>query len=218
MIMNYEEKYKEALERARQFSEHPLQEDSDSIVEYIFPELKESEDKQSKKWILEYLYDGLRKSDEQFKGQFKAAIAWLEKQGEQKPYGQRAECLDCQFNYAGECKGFCSIKKSEQKPAEWSEEDEEYLNFVIAAMKTLQVKCTENEIKHHSNSQAAPYYAKVINWLKSLMPQPKQKWSEEDEENFRDIIGAIHRVAYQTSEDEEARVNWLKSLKDRVQP
>ncbi len=45
-----------------------------------FPELKESEDEQSKKWILEYLYDGLRKSDEQFKDQFKGAIAWLKKQ------------------------------------------------------------------------------------------------------------------------------------------
>ena len=46
----------------------------------IFPELienKESKDEQSKKWILEYLHDGLQKSDEQFKGQFKAAITWL---------------------------------------------------------------------------------------------------------------------------------------------
>jgi len=47
----------------------------------IFPELKEDE---SKKWILEYLYDGLRRSDEQFKEQFKAAIAWIENQCEQK--------------------------------------------------------------------------------------------------------------------------------------
>lgn len=51
------------------------------LAEWLFPELKESEDEQSKKWILEYLYDGLRKSDEQFKDQFKSAIAWLEKQG-----------------------------------------------------------------------------------------------------------------------------------------
>ena len=50
----------------------------------IFPELAKSEGEQSKNWILEYLYDGLRKSDEQFKDHFKAAIAWLEKQGEQK--------------------------------------------------------------------------------------------------------------------------------------
>ena len=43
---------------------------------------------------------------------------WLEKQGEQKPYGQRKECLDCQFNYAGECKGSCVMKRSEQKPTD----------------------------------------------------------------------------------------------------
>lgn len=47
-----------------------------------FPELQ-NEGEESKKWILEYLHDGLRKSDEQFKGQFKAAISWLEKQGKQ---------------------------------------------------------------------------------------------------------------------------------------
>ena len=35
-----------------------------------------------------------------------------------KPYGQRKECWDCQFNYAGECKGFCQMKKDEQKPAD----------------------------------------------------------------------------------------------------
>lgn len=43
---------------------------------------KEGEDEQSKNWILEYLHDGLRKTDEQFKDQFKTAIAWLEKQSE----------------------------------------------------------------------------------------------------------------------------------------
>ena len=50
-------------------------------LETLVPELKESEDEQHRKWIIEYLYDGLRKSDEQFKDQFKRAIAWLEKQG-----------------------------------------------------------------------------------------------------------------------------------------
>lgn len=41
-------------------------------------------------------------------------ITWLEKQGENK-FGQREECLDCQFNYSGECKGSCAMKKGEQK-------------------------------------------------------------------------------------------------------
>lgn len=51
----------------------------------LFPELIESEDEESKKWIMEYLYDGMRHSDEQYKSQFESAIAWLEKQGGQKP-------------------------------------------------------------------------------------------------------------------------------------
>ena len=57
---------------------------SQEVAEKYFPELKESEDEQHRKWILEYLYDGLRKSDEQFKDQFKSAIAWLKEQGQVK--------------------------------------------------------------------------------------------------------------------------------------
>ena len=76
--------YDEALERAKEWF-NPEEPDSYTcIVESIFPELKESEDEQSKNWILEYLHDGLRESDEQFKDQFKCAIAWLEKQGQQR--------------------------------------------------------------------------------------------------------------------------------------
>lgn len=52
------------------------------VLRNIFPELKESEDEIHRKWILEYLYDGLRKADEQFKDHFRSAIAWLEKQKE----------------------------------------------------------------------------------------------------------------------------------------
>ena len=57
---------------------------SQEVAEKYFPELKECEDEQHRKWILEYLYDGLRKSDEQFKDQFKSAIAWLKEQGQVK--------------------------------------------------------------------------------------------------------------------------------------
>ena len=38
----------------------------------------------------------------------------IKNQDEQKPYDQREECLNCQFNYAGECKGSCAMKRSEQ--------------------------------------------------------------------------------------------------------
>lgn len=77
-----------------------------------------------------------------------------EKQSEQKPYGQREECLDCQFNYAGECKGSCAMKRSERKPTEWSEEDEVELNGLI---------------KHYEDGHVStPQNRKTIKWLKSL--------------------------------------------------
>lgn len=64
--------------------EHTIPEGYEARIEgnKVIIELKESEDEQHRKWILEYLYDGLRKSDEQFKDQFKSAIAWLKKQGQ----------------------------------------------------------------------------------------------------------------------------------------
>lgn len=77
--MDYEKKYKEALRRAKDlYDNHALGKPFIcKTCEDIFPELKESEDEQYRKWVLEYLYDGLRKSDEQFKGQFKDAISWF---------------------------------------------------------------------------------------------------------------------------------------------
>ena len=86
--MDYEKAYKEVLSRAKTKYDSMMEQGVVGMAENIaelFPELKESEDEQPRKWILEYLYDGLRKSDEQFKDQFKCAIAWFEKQGEQKP-------------------------------------------------------------------------------------------------------------------------------------
>jgi len=85
--MTQEEKaraYDEALEKAKiEINTKGIGETVD-LCEQLFPQLTESEDERTRKWILEYLYDGLRKSDEQFKEQFKDAIAWLEKQKEQK--------------------------------------------------------------------------------------------------------------------------------------
>ena len=76
--MNYEQKYKEALEKARQFSKHPLQEDSSSIVEYIFPELKESEDEKIRKWLIDWAK--AVNWSEQFTISKEQVLAWLEKQ------------------------------------------------------------------------------------------------------------------------------------------
>ena len=129
--MNYEEKYKEALERARGlydfYKDNPAQ--AQKFID-IFHELAESEDEKIRKELIKYF--------NQFEnGELRGVditpwIAWLEKQGE-------------------------------QKPAEWSEEDENCLYMAIECAKTCG-------------------YPNVANWLKSLRPQPKQyhpEWVEK---------------------------------------
>lgn len=73
--MDYKEKYKEALERAKYALTTDMDNSGHWAVNYIFPELKESEDERIRKELIEFI-----KSRGGFKQEY---IAWLEKQGEQ---------------------------------------------------------------------------------------------------------------------------------------
>lgn len=106
-------------------------------------------------------------------------------------------------------------KQWEQKPTEWSEEDEERLRDIINELVVIKedanVRCSERAL----NDIIAD-----INWLNSLKDrvQPKLKWSEEDEEIHRKCICAMRASACGFPEEEkfvEQVNNWLKSLKER---
>jgi len=83
----YEKKYKEALERAKY-----LKENTDSVgakdisytFEYIFPELKVSEDEMIREELLDYLNRFIPHHDVDLVKKSKVWIAWLEKQINQK--------------------------------------------------------------------------------------------------------------------------------------
>jgi hypothetical protein len=86
-MMNYEKKYKQALERAKEcLQDGTITSIAKAYIENIFPELKESEDDKIRKAIHIYLdwLDG--RKDYAPKGNYtiRDMIAWLEKQGEQK--------------------------------------------------------------------------------------------------------------------------------------
>ena len=87
MDNTYEQKYKEALARAREI--HCNEGEKRRDMEFIFPELKESEDERVREALIELVkmvdkapigqifgYEGIKYSD---------MIVWLEKQGEQNP-------------------------------------------------------------------------------------------------------------------------------------
>lgn len=83
--MDYEKAYIEALERAKVWQNHLYDtndKDYADELNYIFPELKESEDEKIRKALVRFHkstidVDGIKGED---------IIAWLEKQGEQKPF------------------------------------------------------------------------------------------------------------------------------------
>ena len=134
---------------------------------------------------------------------------------EQKPYGQRRECLDCQFNYAGECKGSCAMKRNELEST-WSEEDEEHLNSIISDIKT--------DMGAYPRSQEViDIYNDDISFLKSLrdrvQPQQKQEWSEEDEIKIKSIIAFLKSPSLCAMDGNkgiiDANIKYLKLLKDR---
>lgn len=101
--MNYEKKYKEALERAKDYfkANQKLGElEENDMLSDIFPELKESEDERIRKGIirnLEYLAD---RAEGFVKDELKERIAWLEKQAKLvEEYEDRLDRCACEsFN------------------------------------------------------------------------------------------------------------------------
>ena len=95
-------RYDEAIKRAKGVIEqNPLMEYLKKGIEYILPELKESEDEKIRKRIIHALHGDVLDMEETNK-----AIAWLEKQGEQKQ-DPCDNCKDVMLN----CHNFPCIKK-----------------------------------------------------------------------------------------------------------
>lgn len=136
--MDYKEIYNAALERAAKLRVQNPFDTVGQMVEHIFPELQESKDEVIRKAIISccidnghnYQFPGITAQD---------MLAWLEKQCEQKPYEQRKECEDCQFNYAGEYKGHCQMKKDEQKPTDNVEPKFKVGDWVVYDHRPYQV-------------------------------------------------------------------------------
>lgn len=202
-IMDYEQKYKEAIERAKEFMTNKgVTPNADAfktakeLIGTIFTELKENEDERIRKELIERLKWELQGAEDQDAAggcsrqkdiaMFKRGLAWIEKQGE-------------------------------QKSAEWSEEDKAIL---------LSVKCVIDNVWH--NSGLLDYDEKELQemwkwldeiWRRVAYPQPKQEWNEEDESHIGRILSYLESFkAYNAPHIEPIKkeIDWLKSLKERM--
>lgn len=184
--MTQEEKakaYDEALEKARKYRD----EEGFTEMEDLFPELAENEDEKIRRELVEYLKGDL---DDVTTDDTDRWINWLEKQKprdyrrlyeevvnsdwfkenyrgkslveEQKPIDPCDASWDAYYQ-RGYQRGL-EVGRKEQKPVEWSEEDESYLQTVINEIKANKKEAREYEHKK---------YDAIILWLKSLRPSWK---------------------------------------------
>lgn len=151
--MTQEEKaqrYDEAIKRLEDIKTGKCQKTfvfTEGLFEHIFPELAESEDEKIRKELLK----AVKESEESLyivmtPRKRESLIAWLEKQGEQKPVEPQQDMLS-QEQYA---KAIDECIYGEK----WSEEDENTVASIISSL---------------SNPLLYPPTIHDIEWLKSLL-------------------------------------------------
>ena len=113
------------------------------------------------------------------------------KQKEQKHPNGCFTCDEYKKGYeAGRLNGFTAgynkamkeVEQKEQKPAEWSEEEEQMFGNILNHYSLLEAPTDGNGISKE----------RYIAFIKSFRPQPKQEWSKEDENK-------IERLAFLVS-------------------
>ena len=198
--------------------------------EEIFHELKESEDEGRRKEIMSALKVA------NVKGGYDKHIAWVEKQGEHKP----ADKVEPKFKVGQTIKkegfnlGFTIVKIKdgfyyndigdyfpftaqdywelvEQKPA-WSEEE---LDSITAAINNLEY-LKNNYVYHPMGLEPAITFLKYLK--DRVLPQPKQEWSEEDEQYLLICKNALAK--YQVSDKWDANIifHWLENKLKFLRP
>ena len=245
---DYEKKYKEALSRAASILKVAANEkEAIDYVSTIFPELKESEDERVKKRILLSLEKDLMatKNSGCDTQDLKQCIAWLEKQGEQKPImnvptrevilsiwdlgnewkeltnGSISTEYGTQLDYIQkhwyESEYYLREKQGDQKPAEQNGDNRKLYDTVIEELS----KYSGNEVYKapwaldSTGVQYPLYFAEL-----GVKWQKEQKpaWSDEDEKMYKIALSCIETLEdISNGKNMHADVkDWLKSLKDRI--
>ena len=153
--MDYEKKYKEANDKI-------VARFGTNVAKEIFADLYESEDENVRKWLLNLVqslpdkglifssYDDIEKEK---------VLAWIERQDPKKHEEELEKAYktadEVQYKRGYEDAVKDTEKQGEQKPAEWSEEDECYMSECIGAIATKDGWSFEEK-------------RKTKHWLKSL--------------------------------------------------
>lgn len=222
--MDYEKKYNEAFERAKEkYAMFEGMKQGD-VLEDVFPELKESKeskDERTRKYIINHLQEHLKTvreflsngmsapfSFEEIK-MLEASVVWFEKQGEQKPWSEEDEKKisdilailrggeNCHYNTHELFDWFKSIIDRVQPKQEWSEEDKQLINEVAECLRKYAEKV--------QGVNSTVYILSLADRIESLKPQ--KQWKPSDEQ-----MKALWNV-YQGGEEQAELATLYNDLK-----
>ena len=233
---DYKKKYEAAIKAAKKYQgAHIIL--TEDVIEEMFPELRDSEDERIRKEIIDIInsYDVAHLKATGLPSRIPEYISWLEKQG--KPTDINPSEFDLQLNRL--LKEFESLPKEElvnslsfylngvQNDSTYKEEKQGDTSS-WGLIDDIKIDNICQLIQGHM--KAMPDTAKVhfVKFLKSLrerFTQKKCEWNKEDEERLRDTINTLVvykentnvRCSQKALSDCIANIDWLKSLKDRIQ-
>ena len=174
--------YDEIIERAKTMLAagevmYGKENNASQLITDIIPELRESEDERIRKDIVALIKFALKDGSAVSPGSHttkEEALAWLEKQKEQRVSHLHPEDYPMT---PGEC----------IKPA-WSEEDEK--NFL--SLCEFFTTWSKKHYTAYGRQEAMEEW--LFNRFKYLNPQPKQEWSEEDQEAYRIVLNYFRQI------------------------
>ena len=217
--------YDEALERAKILYNDKNEigyANAESVLEEVFPLLKESEDERIRKWIIDdirYNMDNEPLNNSEYKKKAEKAIAWLEKHGEQK---LPIEKLPSEMITPEESLGISSEKYNDivneclygESKAEWKQENVEELSEFENAMMHIGYSFFGKRGGLDPNDTSS---VKVQAQYLLELAQKSAEWSEEDEHRVKDTIYFLETAKkhYASTVELGACIDWLKSLKQR---
>lgn len=192
--MDYEKKYKEAFERARNVWRFSSNNAEIMRMEELFPELRESEGERIRKELICFL-----RNIPNSNYTCEEMALWLEKQGQVK-----------ESEISQPIKGTSKENDNSLTKKAWSEEDERMCQETI---DWFEKKCFPYALESENSARES------IKWLKSLkdrvQPQPKHEWSLEDER----VIAIINNALTESNtppDDYDKVYDWLESLRQKI--
>ena len=210
--MDYEKLYKDALAKAREIHRNEVEKRFD--MEWLFPELKESEDEKIRNRILLSLEKDLMatKNSGCDTQDLEQCIAWLEKQGEQKPvidfkaknwYVSKVDgkIHDMTYNPANKVESKVGEKIEDEIEIPFGAKDSELQEETYYIPKGFHAEIDDDKVVIKKGEKSAA-------------------WSNKDERMCQETIDWFEKKCfpYALEEENPAResIKWLKSLKDRI--